>query len=141
MPLSGQAELQRLIKDLGKLPPDLRRELRPALRKAAVPVLEQMRSNASWSHRIPAATRISTSLSGSKAGVSLRTNAKKAPHGRPYEHGGSSGNFRHPVFGNKKKWVAQRARPFFFKAADQRGDDVRDSLGDTVREIAARHGF
>lgn len=138
---SGRAELQKLIKDLGKIPPDLKRELRPAIRKAAQPVLGQMRANSSWSSRIPAATRISVGLSGSKAGVTLRTNAKRAPHARPYEHGGSAGNFRHPLFGNKKRWVAQRARPFFFNAADQRANDVRDSLGDTVVEIAKRHGF
>jgi hypothetical protein len=138
---SGRAELRKLIKDFGKIPPDLRRELRRALRKAAVPVLGQMRANSRWSSRIPAATKISIGLSGSKAGVTLRTNAKRAPHGRPFEHGGSAGNFRHKVFGHKDRWVAQRARPFFFNAADQRADDVRDSLGDTVIDVAKRHGF
>lgn len=141
MALSGRAELQRLIKDLGQLPPDLRKELRPALRKAAHPVLEEMRRNASWSSRIPSATKISTSLSGSRAGVSLRTNAARAPHARPYEHGGSAGNFRHPVFGDKERWVAQRARPYFFRSVDDQADNVRDALGDTVIEVARRHGF
>lgn len=141
MALSGREELKRLIKDLGALPPDLKRELRTALRKAAQPVLGQMRANSRWSHRIPAATRVSVGLSASRTGVTLRTNAKRAPHARPYEHGGSRGNFRHPLFGNKKKWVAERARPFFFNAADQRANDVRDSLGDTVIEIAKQHGF
>jgi hypothetical protein len=141
MGLSGRSELQRLIKDLGALPPDLRRELRPAIRKAAQPVLGQMRANSSWSSRIPAATRISTSLSGSRAGVTLRTNAARAPHARPYEHGGNSGNFRHPLFGNRKSWVAQRARPFFYRAVDDGADGVRDAIGDTVVEVAKRHGF
>ena len=144
MALSGRDELRRLINDLGKLPPDLRRELRPALRKAAHPVLVKMQTNASWSTRIPSATKISTSLSGSKTGVTLRVDAKKAPHGRPYEHQGDPGNFRHPVFeveGKKTTWVAQRARPYFFKAVDQEANEVRDALGDTVREVAARHGF
>lgn len=140
MGLSGREELQRLIRDLGKLPPDLRKELRPALRKAAHPVLMEMRSNAGWSTRIPAATRISTSLSGSGAGVTLKVNSSLAPHGRPYEHGGAAGNFRHPVFGTKN-WVPQRARPFFFRAVDDRANDVRDSLSDAVIEVAKRHGF
>lgn len=141
MGISGRAELQRLIKDLGAIPPDLRRELRPALRKAAHPVLQQMRSNASWSTRIPPATKISTSLAGSGAGVSLRVDAGAAPHARPYEHNGSPGNFRHPVFGHRDNWVPQRARPFFYRALDQKADEVVEAVGDTVREVAARHGF
>jgi hypothetical protein len=142
MGLSGRAELQRLIRDLGSLPPDLRKELRPALRKAAHPVLMEMRSNASWSTRIPPATRIATSLaSASGAGVTLKVSSGPAPHARPYEHGGAAGNFRHPVFGNKKNWVPQRARPFFYRAVDDKANEVRDALGDTVVEVAARHGF
>lgn len=141
MGLSGRAELQRLIRDLGTLPPDLRKELRPALRKAAHPVLMEMRSNASWSTRIPAATRIATSLaSASGAGVTLKVSSGPAPHARPYEHGGAAGNFRHPVFGGPA-WVPQRARPFFYKAVDDKANEVRDALGDTVVEVAKRHGF
>jgi hypothetical protein len=44
------------------------------------------------------------------------------------------------VFGGPA-WVPQRARPFFYKAVDQRADEVRDAIADTVREVAARHGF
>lgn len=145
MGVSGRDQLRRLIDDLGKLPPDLRRELRPGMRRAAHPVLEQMRSNAGWSHRIPAATRIATSLTGSKAGVRLVTDSKRAPHARPIEHDGAPGNFRHPVYGHgdRDKWVwrPQRARPWFWRAVKEQGDAVRDEVAKVVAEVAHKHGF
>lgn len=138
---SAREELHRLIEDLGKIPPDLRKELRPAIRKASQPVLDQMRRNASWSSRIPAATKISTSLSGSNAGVRIIVNSRQAPHARPYEHGGSPGNFRAPLFGDRERWYAHRARPFFYKALDQRGDDVSQAILRTIDEICSKHNL
>jgi Bacteriophage HK97-gp10, putative tail-component len=137
----AREELLKLIADLGKIPPDLKRELRPALKKAGQPVLAEMRSNASWSTRIPGATRISTSFGGARPGITFVVSSKTAPGARPIEHKGQQGNFRHPVHGDRNVWVAQRARPFFYRAVTDRTEDVINSLGDTVVEIAARHGF
>lgn len=139
--MSGRAELKKLIEDFGKIPPDLRKELRPAIRKGATPILDQMRSNASWSTRIPRATKISTSLAGSNPGVSIVVNARQAPHARVYEHGGSPGNFRAPLFGDRNRWFAHRARPFFYRAVDQKGDEVVKAVADAIDTVAKRHGF
>lgn len=140
-------ELQQLIADLGKLPADLKRELRPGMREAAKPALEQARSNASWSSRIPNATKITTSLVAAKAGVALRVDSGAAPHGRPYENQGVPGNFRHPVFPDPNKtrrewnWVAQRARPFLFRAVREKADEVVAKLDELVVKVARRNGW
>lgn len=137
----GRAELVKLIDDLGEIPPDLRGELRDGIKKAAEPVLMQARANASWSSRIPAATKISQSFGSSSTGVRLVVEAKQAPHARPYE--GLSGDpFRHPVYGNPNiTWQPQAARPFFFRAVDQRGAEVTEAVGEIVMTVARRHGF
>lgn len=138
---SGREQLRKLIEDLGKLPPELRRELRPALKEGAQPMLEAMRSNASWSSRIPPATKLTSKLTGGNAGVSIIVNARQAPHARVYENQGNRGIFRAPLFGDRERWYPHRARPFFKPAIDAHGKDVAEAIGKTVSEIAARHGF
>lgn len=134
-------EIRRLVRDFRKLPPDLRKELRPALRKAALPILADSRNRSSWSTRIPRATRISTKFQARRGGVVIAVSGKRAPHARPYEHLGSAGTFRHPVFGNRDVWVPQAARPFLFNAVDAGADGVREALGDLVVTIGRKHGW
>lgn len=52
------AELKKLIADLGKLPTSMRAEIRAGGKEIGQPVLDAVRKRASWSTRIPAATRI-----------------------------------------------------------------------------------
>ncbi|MEU8055714.1 HK97 gp10 family phage protein [Microbispora bryophytorum] len=134
-------ELRQLISDFGKIPLDLRRQLRTDIKKAAEPVLSDAKSRASWSSRIPGATRIKVGFGARTAGVSIITRAAKAPHARPYEHGGEPGTFRHPVYGNRKNWVPQRARPFLAPAVRAKANAVADELGDTVTRVARENGF
>lgn len=136
----GREELQNLIKDLGEIPPDVRRELRPALRRAAQPALQRIRSNASWSSRIPGAAKLSTSF-GHTPGVTLRVDATQAPGARPIEHDGEPGTFRHPVYGNREVWRSQAARPFFYRAIEATADQISDAIGDAVMDVADKHGF
>ena len=96
-------ELAKLVADFGKIPPDVRRDLRTGIRKAADPILSQAKSNASWSSRIPRATRIAVGFGKKSAGVSIVVSSKRAPHARPYEHDGEPGTFRHPVFGPRSR--------------------------------------
>lgn len=138
---SGRAELRRLIDDLVKIPPELKRELRPAIKKGAQPMLEGMRSDTSWSTRIPAATRISSSLTGSQAGVSIVVDHRKAPHARPYENGGNDGDFRAPLFGDRERWYPHHARPFFAKNVREHKKDVEQAVAEAVTTTAAKHGF
>lgn len=136
-----QGKVAKLQRDLGKIPPELRKTLRRELKKAAKPVVADAKSRASWSNRIPAAIKLQTRLSGRDAGLTIRVNAKKAPHGRPYENMGQQGTFRHPVYGNRHVWVSQTARPFLFPAADAHRSEVRAAAGDAVDSAARQHGF
>lgn len=137
------APLDVLIADLGKIPPELRRVLRPAMKKAASPILEDAKRRASWSTRIPGAISIKTSFAGTayRSGVRLVVDSKKAPHARPYESGSARNReLRHPVFADPEKdrtewtWVEEKTRPFFFPA-------VRDGLPEARRqaELAVLH--
>jgi hypothetical protein len=136
-----RAQLEALIRDLGAIPPDVRREMAPIVRKAAEPVLSQMKANASWSTRIPGAIRVTGGFGASVTGVTFRVDAKRAPHARPYEHDGAEGTFRHPVYGNRENWVSQAARPFFYRAVQQGAEQVTNAVADGVMEVAQRHGF
>jgi hypothetical protein len=132
--------LDALIADLGKIPPELRRHLRPAMRKAARPILADAKRRASWSSRIPGAISIRTSMSQRNPGVRLVVDAAKAPHARPFE-GTRGGQFRHPVWGNREVWVSQRARPFFFPAVYAHRDDVAREANSAVLAAARSAGF
>lgn len=131
-------EVEELIKELGKIPKDLRTALRPGLREAGQEVAEDARRRASWSTRIPRAIRVSTTFSGRTPGVSVVVNKNKAPHGRPFEHGGGPGEFRHPVFGNRQVWVSQKARPFLYPALVAKGDEAAKKIADVVDVVVRK---
>jgi len=140
MPSAGE-EILRVLDVFGPLPAEIRRELRPALRRVADPVLQQARANASWSTRIPGAMRISTSFSRRTAGVAITVSVKKAPHARPFENLGRNGSFRHPVFGDRERWVSQTARPFLFPAVASADPELVRETGRVVDQVARKHGF
>lgn len=143
-----QPALDHLIVDLGEIPKHLRRELRPALRRAAGPILQDARRRASWSTRIPGAIRITTSFSGRRPGVRLVVDSRKAPHARPYEMGSKrSRNLRHPVFADPDEdredwtWVNEPRRPFFFPSVnDGKPGVVAESNAAVLAAVRAR-GF
>lgn len=134
-------ELRKFIRDMGKIPPDIRQELRPRLRKIGEKALLQAKANASWSTRIPAATRLQVSLSKSSAGIALVVNSKRAPHARYYENDGKPGTFRHPLFGNRKHWFTQAARPFLLPAARPWDRQIDQEIGEVVDSVARDQGF
>ncbi|WP_327047290.1 HK97 gp10 family phage protein [Microbispora sp. NBC_01189] len=140
MPSAGD-ELFRWIDVFGPIPAEIRGELRPALQRVAEPVLAQAKTNASWSSRIPGAIQISTSFARRSAGVALTVSGKAAPHARPFENLGRRGNFRHPVFGDRERWVSQGARPFLFPAVAGADEELVRETGRVVEQVARRHGF
>jgi hypothetical protein len=138
------AELKRLIADFGKLPADLRKEIRTGAQEIGKPVLDEVRTRASWSTRIPAATRISTRFGKATAGVTIRTSARRAPHARPYEHGGEPGTFRHPVWrrkGRRTTWVTEAARPFFIPGTIAAEGEVADAFRRLVMRVGHANGW
>lgn len=138
------AELKKLIADFGKLPADLRKEIRGSAKQIGDPVLQAVRRRASWSTRIPAATRISARFGKATAGVTIRTSARRAPHARPYEHGGEPGVFRVPVYRRKGRhtpWVDRAARPFFTPAVLEAEPQVADAFRQLMVRVGHDNGW
>lgn len=135
-------EVRTLVKDLKELEggKQLAAALRRNLKAAAQPIARQVRSNASWSSRIPGAVTVGKAFTAKRTGVFLRVNQKKAPHARAFENQGKSGTFRHRVFG-KDVWVAQQARPFFFNETARHLPDVEKAAVLAVDEAARAAGF
>lgn len=131
-------DVERFVKHFGKVPQDVKREIRPALRAAGRIVADDAKRRAAWSTRIPKATRVSVALAQRRPGVSVVVNRKKAPHARPYEHGGRPGRFRHPVYGNRRVWVPQQARPFLEPALEARGDAAAAQIEQAVDRVLRR---
>lgn len=131
-----------LVRAWGRVPIELRRELRPALRHAGEELRSDMRRRASYSSRIPGAIGLTVSFSAKGGGIRLRVNSRKAPHARVLERGnlgGRAGTFRHPVFGDRDHWVTQETRPFFFPALKagrtQVKNNVRGAVLASLREV------
>lgn len=134
-------EVERLVHDMGKIPDDLRKRLRPKLRIAGQVVADEAKARSAWSARIPRAISVRTSFTKTRPGVSVVVPRKKAPHGRPYEHGGRPGSFRHPVYGNRRVWVSQVARPFLAPALEAKGDTAGRLITEAVDETTRDAGF
>jgi HK97 gp10 family phage protein len=134
-------EIRRLIDDLGKIPKELKVELRPGLRKAGEIVRDEARRNAVWSKRIPAATRVSVGFTKRNPGVAVQVNKNRAPHARPFEHGGQEGYFRHKTFGHNDRWVRQKARPFLAKAAEEKAPEAEKQVAQAVDRVTREAGF
>lgn len=134
--------IRELARAWGKVPTTLRRELRPAMRRAGEELRGDMRKRASYSSRIPSAIRMTTSFSARGGGVKFRVDARRAPHARVLERGNMRGratHFRHPVFGDKETWVTQPTRPFFFPALvagrARMKEQIRGAVRTSLREV------
>lgn len=133
--------IRQLVRDLGKMPKEVRQELRPAIKQVGNVVVADARARASWSTRIPGAIRIGLNFSsGSRAGVTIIGSVGKAPHLRVYEHLGFKAPFRHPVYG-RQLWVSEMARPFLFPAVTAHAEDVDKAIVAAIDKVAAAHGF
>jgi hypothetical protein len=133
-------EVGELIRDLKGVPRDVQRRLRPAIIGAGRDVLERARLNASWSSRIPGATRLSVRFSRNP-GVDVITDGRKAPHASVYENDGKPGVKAHPLFGNRRHRYRFAARPFLGPAMDAEAPDAAARIGDVVDRALFDHRF
>lgn len=134
-------EIRKLAKDLGKIPPELRKALRPELKRAAEPIASDARGRASWSTRIPRAIAVTMHLSRRDPGVSIRVRASMAPHGRAYEGITGASHFVHPVFGHRDREVSEETRPSLAPAVEAASDETVDAVAQTVDRVAREQGF
>jgi hypothetical protein len=145
--MATNAEMKRLIIDLGKISKEVKTELRRGMRKIATPTLGKVKDAAKWSTRVPGATKLTTGFSARRAGIRIETDRNRAPHARPYEHGGKEGYFRHPVWGDQDTprrdwtWVSQQARPYMLPSAIEDIDEIGGRMLDLVQDVALKNGF
>ena len=141
------ADLRKLYLDLKGFEGNLQVELRRGLREAGEGMAAAVRNEASWSSRIPGATKVVPSFAARGAGVSIQVDARKAPEARPLEHGGRAGAFRHPVYASSTEdrsrwaWASEPARPFFYAAIGGRTPAVEQRMRQVMTDVAAKAGF
>lgn len=114
-------EISFFAEQLQKAGKEIQPTIRKTVQEAAQVTTDEMKSRASWSSRIPGAISTKVSFAQRGAGITIRVNRRAAPHARPFEGlqaGASRGQFRHPVFGHRDRWVSQATRPFFRPAIE-----------------------
>lgn len=115
--VTSRKDLEKLMRDLRKISPELVKEVKAKFRSAAKPVLaDAIRRQPKRSGEL----RRKTKLRMARGKVEIRSSAR---HARISEFGG-----RHPVFGNREVWVRQEPAPSIFPAVEAgRADFVRQA--------------
>jgi hypothetical protein len=133
--VEGLPELRRALR---KFAPEVDKSFRKRLRTVAVVVAADAKGRASWSRRIPRAIKPGVTAKGAQ----ITVRAAIAPHGPLYEGDGSSGSFRHPLFGDRGHWYQQQRRPFVRPAVAARASYIESEAGraidDAKREVDLR---
>lgn len=132
-------QVRAFADQLRGFPKDLRKELRRNIKAASEQLVRDIQSNASWSTRIPAATKVRVGFGQRSAGVRVFVDKRAAPHARPLEFGsqGRSNINRHPVFGTDV-WVDQPTRPFFMRAVRSNRRQVVSKVQEAIDEAWRR---
>lgn len=68
----------------------MKKRMREAVSEAGAGLVSAIRSEASWSHRIPAATSIAATFGAKKSSIRIKVDKNKAPHARGLEFGNST---------------------------------------------------
>lgn len=134
--------LRRLLGELGPMSREVRSEFRSALVAGGREIFRDAQAGASWSSRIPRAMRLLVRTSGPRTGIFIRVDASVAPHARPFEGlADRRPTFRHPVFGDRERWVEQDERPFLSPAASRGRAELQRSAMEAARQAARSRGF
>ena len=105
--------INQQLKDVDKkFGASVKKELRAAVALSGVDLVSAIKSEASWSSRIPGSTSLATTFGAKKASIRIRVDKKKAPHARGLEFGNSTafsekvinanGGYRMVTFVDKK---------------------------------------
>lgn len=129
--VKGAEKFLRLSKSL-KIAGDLemRRELNRALREVTKPLIAETRAAAE--ERLPKRGGLNRSVAKAKQRVQIRTGAKTAGVrivASGAVRGADAGTVRHPVFGNRKKFVSQTVPGGWFdKTLEGSAPEVRAEI-------------
>lgn len=116
----------------------VRKQIRAAVTEAGADIVAQVRREASWSTRIPAATTIRPNFTARSAGIRIVTNRRKAPHARPLEFGNKDGN---PDVLENGTGGKMPTRPFFFKAIEKTDKATEQKFLDAIDKACREAGF
>jgi hypothetical protein len=139
---SGSAQLAALAVRL-KASGDkgLRVELLRGLKSGAEPLVEKVAEAARA--QLPKKGGLNEQVAGQKVKVAVRTGARTAgvrlTTTAPDTSQTDSGFVRHPVYGNRKKWITQKipaAVGWWSKTLEQGGPDVHKELLVTMEQVA-----
>ena len=114
----------------------VRKQIRAAVTEAGADIVAQVRREASWSTRIPAATTIRPNFTAKSAGIRIVTNRRKAPHARPYEMGNVSPTELVNGTGGR-----MATRPFFFTAIEKTDKATEQRFLDAIDAACREAGF
>lgn len=140
------ADLRSLYVKLKGTEGNLRVVLRRRLSTAAQPAVDAVKAAASFSSRIPGATKAKPSFSAKASQVAVIVDQKKAPEARVLENNGKDGTFRKPVFGRTDRnghrvWADQKAQPFFGRAINRQAGAMNEEMSKILDDVAKQAGF
>lgn len=122
--------LRELRRDLKQIDATLPRKLNAEIKRAAEPMRAEAARNA------PRRTgRLAASLKVGTAGSKVRIYSKR--DGASVIHWGG----RHPLFGNRQRFYAQKANPFIARAAERGAGSLERDLAHAVEALMRNAGF
>ena len=132
--------LSKALKAAGRT--ELRKELNAELRKAGKPLIDRTRAAARSD--LPSRGGLAAQVAREPQRIQVRTGARTAGvrvvvgRRRGGARGANRGVIRHPVFGNRDKWVNQRVEPGWFDKTLQRDapDIARPAIEAAMQSIA-----
>lgn len=144
--LTGPEQFAKVAQALRDAPKDVRRESYAAMARAVRPLSKAVKAAAStylpgqYGPEVAKSIRIRTRRrSGRNAGITLVGTAKTRD-GKVREFGRlNQGELRHPLYGHRGNWYAQRVRPGFWdEPLMENVDEVRKELVRVLDVIAER---
>lgn len=131
---SDTAQMKRFAARCKTAAPYLHKRVRSEVRQAGNLVRDEARA-------IAPSKKIAKTIRTSATTVSATVKAGNAnvPEAALLEGDGTPGTFRHPLFGNKKKWYVQARQPYLHPALEANREKVEKLIGgaahDAVQEI------
>jgi len=140
--------LSQALKDAARK--DLRLELRRNIRAAGKPALAKVKEAAGSIEmsggpagkstglraRIAAATKLQVLASGVR--FTVRESQVDPTYGTTLVAGSEGDTWRHPVFGNRDKWVPQTGSPWFYPTLRAEGPAFRRAVIKAMRDVMAK---
>jgi hypothetical protein len=119
--------MESFAKGLHKASPDIYKALRTSVRQAGNMVRDAARDDTS---SVKAAKALRVSAGATSATISASGQFPVLLEGpKP---------FRHPLFGNKKHWYSQNAKPYLAPAGLKKGPEAQQMIGDAVIAAAKK---